>query len=30
MLSLLLEQVIRGDLANDRDELLTYVKKKMR
>ena len=30
MLSLLLEQVIRGDLANDRYELLTYVKKKMR
>jgi tRNA nucleotidyltransferase (CCA-adding enzyme) len=30
MLSLLLEQVIRGELANDRDELLTYVKKKMR
>ena len=30
MLSLLLEQVIRGDLANDRDELLTYAKKKMR
>ena len=30
MLSRLLEQVIRGDLANDRDELLTYVKKKMR
>ena len=30
LLSLLLEQVIRGDLANDRDELLTYVKKKMR
>jgi tRNA nucleotidyltransferase (CCA-adding enzyme) len=30
MLSQLLEQVIRGELANARDELLAYVKKKMR
>lgn len=30
MLSRLLEQVIRGELANEKEELLAYVKKKMR
>ena len=30
MLSQLLEQVIRGELANEKEELLAYVKKKMR